>query len=83
MATSAGTVDINLTALISSVERDIWLLEQLESNSNERRRNLPTDDLPFPITEDILKLPGFKPKCRLQDLSSRSTKCLKCTLYIF
>ena len=64
-----GSVDINLTALISSVERDIWLLEQLESNSSRRRRNLPTDELPFPVTEEILNLPGYKPRTRQQKLS--------------
>ena len=74
--TSGGSVDINLTALITSVERDIWLLEQLESNSSRRRRNLPTDELPFPVTEEILNLPGYKPRTRPLKLSGRWWSCL-------
>ena len=53
--------DLNLTALISEVERDIWLLEQLENNSSTKRALHNPLELPFPVTEEILKLPGYKP----------------------
>ena len=53
--------DLNLTALISEVERDIWLLEQLENNSSTKRALQNPLELPFPVTEEILKLPGYKP----------------------
>ena len=53
--------DLNLTTLISEVERDIWLLEQLENNSSTKRALQNPLDLPFPVTEEILKLPGYKP----------------------
>ena len=73
MSASNGNVDFNLTALITSVERDIWLLEQLENNSSRRRNKLQQqqDELPFPITEEILNLPGFKPKIKPQKLSGK------------
>jgi len=38
---------------------------------SRRRRNLPTDELPFPVTEEILNLPGYKPRTRPQRLSGR------------
>ena len=53
--------DLNLTALISEVERDIWLLEQLENNSSTKRALQNPLQLPFPVTEEILNLPGYKP----------------------
>ena len=53
--------DLNLTALISEVERDIWLLEQLENNSSTKRALQNPLELPFPVTEEILNLPGYKP----------------------
>ena len=53
--------DLNLTALISEVERDIWLLEQLENNSSAKRALQGPLELPFPVTEEILNLPGYKP----------------------
>ena len=35
--------DLNLTALINAVERDIWYMEQLESNPSVlRRKDSPT-----------------------------------------
>jgi len=46
-------LDLNLTALISSVERDILLLEQLETQSN---KNPETNDLPFPFNEEAFTL---------------------------
>ena len=63
-ARRAPAKDLNLSALISEVERDIWLLEQLENNSSKRRQIDQQDDLPFPITEEILSLPGYKPKIK-------------------
>ena len=57
----AGATDLNLTNLISEVERDIWLLEQLENNSSTKRALQNPLELPFPVTEEILSLPGYKP----------------------
>ena len=59
--TSKRNPDLNLTALISEVERDIWLLEQLENNSLAKRALQNPSELPFPVTEELLKLPGYKP----------------------
>ena len=53
--------DLNLTALISEVEKDIWLLEQLENNSSTKRTLQNPLELPFQVTEELLKLPGYKP----------------------
>jgi hypothetical protein len=54
--------DFNLSALINSVEKDIWYLEQLESNSSVLRRKTSPHELPFPITDELLKLPGYRPR---------------------
>merc|ERR550534_946979 len=54
--------DLNLAALISAVEKDIWYMEQLESNPSIARRKNSPDELPFPITDELIKLPGYKPK---------------------
>ena len=54
--------DLNLSALISAVERDIWYMEQLESNPAVLRRKNSPEELPFPITDELIKLPGYKPK---------------------
>jgi len=54
--------DLNLTALINAVERDIWYMEQLESNPSVLRRKDSPTELPFPITDELLRLPGYKPK---------------------
>merc|ERR1712038_669404 len=56
--------DLNLAALISAVEKDIWYMEQLEQNPSVLRRKNSPDELPFPITDELLKLPGYKPKPR-------------------
>jgi hypothetical protein len=66
------------------VERDIWLLEQLESNSNRRRRNLllPKDELPFPITQEILQLPGYKPRVRSSSKLSGKKKSFSDFLFL-
>ena len=56
-----GATDLNLTNLITEVERDIWLLEQLENNSSTKRALRNPLELPFPVTEEILSLPGYKP----------------------
>ena len=56
-----GATDLNLTNLITEVERDIWLLEQLENNSSTKRALQNPLELPFPVTEEILSLPGYKP----------------------
>ena len=56
-----GVTDLNLTNLITEVERDIWLLEQLENNSSTKRALQNPLELPFPVTEEILSLPGYKP----------------------
>ena len=50
--------DFNLSALITSVERDIWVLEQLEKNSSSPK----PDELPVPVTAELLDLPGYRPK---------------------
>ena len=40
--------DLNLTALINAVERDIWYMEQLESNPSVlRRKDSPTGNFFF------------------------------------
>ncbi len=67
--------EFNLTALIDSVERDIWLLEQMESGGGKGREGKekeaeekvgeigPLLDLPplFSITEEEIKnLPGYR-----------------------
>lgn len=54
--------DLNLAALITAVERDIWYMEQLESNPSVLRRKNSPEELPFPITDELIKLPGYKPK---------------------
>ncbi|CAB4064968.1 unnamed protein product [Lepeophtheirus salmonis] len=51
---------MNLSELINSVERDIWVLEQLENKS--RTRHPWSLDMPVVTTEEILNLPGYKPK---------------------
>lgn len=51
--------DFNLTELINSVERDIWLLEQMETKSNPGHNN---PDVAVFTTVNPLELPGFKPK---------------------
>ncbi|QQP58274.1 Uncharacterized protein FKW44_003536, partial [Caligus rogercresseyi] len=51
---------MNLSELIHSVERDIWVLEQLENKS--RSRHPWSLDMPVVTTEEILNLPGYKPK---------------------
>ena len=56
--------DLNLTALINAVERDIWYMEQLESNPSVLRRKDSPQELPFPITDELLRLPGYKPRLR-------------------
>ena len=60
-ARRAPARDLNLTALITEVERDIWMLEQMEQRSSKLSQ-LTADKLPFPITQEILSLPGYKPK---------------------
>ena len=68
-ARRAPARDLNLTALISEVERDIWMLEQMEQRSSKFSQLSSTahdeavkQQLPFPITKEILSLPGYKPK---------------------
>lgn len=46
-------LDLNLTALISSVERDILLLEQMETKST---KNQDPCDLPFPFSNHLSTL---------------------------
>lgn len=46
-------LDLNLTDLISSVERDILLLEQMETKST---KNPEANDLPFPFSKEVFKL---------------------------
>lgn len=68
----ANDADFNLTALIDSVEKDIQRLEKMESQSLKRREanqiyphpsmGSLESHLEFPLTEDILSLPGYKPK---------------------
>ena len=46
--------DLNLTALINAVERDIWYMEQLESNPSVlRRKDSPTGTQCLKITQNI------------------------------
>jgi len=52
-----GDPDLNLSTLISSVERDIELLEQLEMNTGDHRGALP-----LPVSSKLLGLPGYRPK---------------------
>eukprot|EP00094_Tigriopus_californicus_P013389 TCALIF_12950-PA protein Name:"Protein of unknown function" AED:0.29 eAED:0.29 QI:386/0.5/0.33/1/0.5/0.66/3/0/704 len=68
----ANDADFNLTALIDSVEKDIQRLENMESQSLKRREANQMHPHPsigpleshreFPLTEEILSLPGYKPK---------------------
>ena len=37
-------------------------MEQLESNPSVLRRKDSPDELPFPITDELIKLPGYRPK---------------------
>ena len=39
-------------------------MEQLESNPSVLRRKDSPNELPFPITDELLKLPGYRPKLR-------------------
>lgn len=65
--------DLNLAALITAVERDIWYMEQLESNPSVLRRKNSPDELPFPITDELIKLPGYKPKVQAPLLPPKNT----------
>ena len=78
-ARRAPARDLNLTALISEVERDIWMLEQMEQRSSKFSQLSSTahdeavkQQLPFPITQEILSLPGYKPKT----IPQGTIKCL-------
>ena len=81
-----GVTDLNLTNLITEVERDIWLLEQLENNSSTKRALQNPLELPFPVTEEILSLPGYKPSRNGNIGESKkiviSHNCIKFDFYI-
>ena len=47
-------------------------MEQLESNPSILRRKNSPDELPFPITDELIKLPGYKPKLQAPILPPKS-----------
>ena len=55
----SGSPDLNLHTLIDSVERDIELLEQLETCGS---KHLSYDGDNLPISANLLNLPGYKPR---------------------
>ncbi len=56
--------DFNLTALINSVERDIYLLEEMEKGRGSHGGEMRNLDLPpsLPTAQEILTLPGYRQK---------------------
>eukprot|EP00095_Tigriopus_kingsejongensis_P004760 maker-scaffold510_size151595-snap-gene-0.40 protein:Tk04760 transcript:maker-scaffold510_size151595-snap-gene-0.40-mRNA-1 annotation:"hypothetical protein Phum_PHUM540530" len=91
----SNEADFDLTALIDSVEKDIQRLDQMENQTLKRRQSLSRSHFPehnwpqalethgeWPLTEEILSLPGYKPKqgrlpspigSALSDIASTST----------